>query len=122
MSESAEVKSIGLAPRVQAIGLLGSVEGPTGILHSLAGIVRSEQGFGKDQAQVDGVFSKAASVGQEDASFSFSIALRVVAKIPMEFASRVEAAELEFYVAGAVGESAGLLQIPGGLDRLVRNQ
>src|SRR6266850_2508148 len=109
MSEPAELESIGLAPRIQAIGLLGAVEGPTGILHSLAGIARSKQSFSKDQAQVDGVFSKAASVGQEDTSFSFSNALGVVAKIPMEFASRVEATELEFYIAGVVGESACLL-------------
>ena len=55
-------------------------------------------------------------------AFAFRDGLRVIAEVALEFAGGLEAAELEFDSAGVVGESAGVLQVLGGLGGIVRNQ
>ena len=122
VGEAAEVETIGLSPGVFAIGVFGAIERVAGVLEGFACVAGGEVRFSEREADVDGVPSEAAGVRQEDAGIGFGDGLGVIAKMLVEFAGRVEAAELEFDYAGAVGEGAGVLKVPRGLGGIVRKE
>ena len=122
VSDAAEVKAIGFSPGVLALGRFRSVERIAGVLEGLMGVSSREVGFGESEAKVDGVFSEAAGVGEEDAGFGFGYRLGEVAEMALEFTGSVEGAKLEFDVSRAIGEGAGILKVLGGLDGIVRNE
>jgi len=119
VSDAAEVKAIGFSPGVLAVRCFRSVERIAGVLESFVGVAGREVSFGKSEAEVDGVFSEAAGVGEEDSGFGFGDGLGKIAKMALEFAGRVEAAELKFDVAGAIGEGASVLKVLSGLGWIV---
>jgi len=119
MSHAAEVQSIRLSPGILAIRLFGAVERVAGILQGLARIADGEIRFGKGQTNVDGVLPEPASVRQQDAGFAFRDGLRVIAEVALEFAGGVEATELQFGAARAVGEGSGILQVLGSFRWIV---
>jgi hypothetical protein len=86
VTESAEVETVGLSPGVLAIRMFGPVERVAGVLQSFASVAGREVCFGEREAEIDGVPSEAAGVGQEDAGFSFGDSLRVIAQMPVGFA------------------------------------
>ena len=79
-----------------------------------------EERFGERKAELDRVFSETASIGQKDAGFGFGNRLRVISQMPVKFAGRVEAAELEIDYAGVAGECTGFLKVLGSLGWIVR--
>ena len=119
VSETTEVEAVGLAPGVSAIGGFGEVEGFAGVLEGLLRFRGGEVGFSEGEAEVDGEFSEAAGVGEEDAGFGFGDGLGVVAEVTVEFGGGVEAAQLELDLAGAVGKGAGFLKVLGGLGGII---
>jgi hypothetical protein len=111
VGEAAEMETVGLAPGVLAVGFEGEIEGFAGSLESFLEVAGGEVGFGEGNADIDGVFAEAAGIGEEDAGFAFGDALGEIADVTGEFAGGLETAELEFNVAGSLGECAGLLQV-----------
>jgi hypothetical protein len=122
VGQAAEVETIRLSPSVLAVGVFGAVERVAGVLEGFAGVAGREVRFGEREAEVDGVAPEAAGVRQEDAGFGFGNCLGEISQMPVEFAGRVEAAELEFDVSGAAGEGAGVLKAPRGLGGIVRKE
>ena len=119
MGDAAEVETVGASPGVLTVGVLGTVERVAGVLEGFAGVAGREVSFGNGEADVDGVFSVAAGVGEEDAGVGFGDGLGVIAEMRVEFGGGMGAAELEFDVAGAVGEGNGVLKVSGSLGRIV---
>jgi hypothetical protein len=119
VGDAAEVQPVGLSPSILAIRLFGAVERVARILQGLASVAGGEVRFGKRQTEIDGVLSEPASVRQEDASFGFCDGLRVIAEVELKFGGSMEAAELEFDFAGAVGEGAGVAQVSRGLGGII---
>ena len=121
VSETAKVETLRLAPCVGAVWFFGAVERVASVLQSFARVARGKQSFGEGEAEVDGVSSEAACVGQEDAGLGLGNCLGVIPKMELEPTSRVEAAELEFDVAGAVSERATVVQVLASLGGVLRN-
>ena len=96
VGDAAEVEAVGFSPGVLAVGVFGAVERVAGVLEGFAWVAGGEVGFGEGEAEVDGEFSEAAGVGEEDAGFGFGDGLGEIAEVAVEFAGGVEAAELEF--------------------------
>ena len=119
VGHAAEVQAVGLSPGILAVRVHGAVERFAGILEGFVRIAGGEVRFGEGQAEVDRECPEAAGVCQEDAGFSFCDGLWVIAEVALEFAGGWEAAELEFNVAGAVGERAGVLEMMGSLGGIV---
>jgi hypothetical protein len=67
------VQPVGLSPSIFAVRLFGPVESVAGILRGLVGVAGGEERFGGRQAEVDGVFSEAAGVRQQDAGLAFAM-------------------------------------------------
>jgi hypothetical protein len=111
VSDAAEVETVGASPGVLKVRVLGAVERVAGVLEGFARVAGREVSFGEGEADVDGVFSEAASVGEEDAGVGFGDGLGVIAEVAIEFGGGVEAAELELDVSGAIGEGAGVLKM-----------
>ena len=109
VGEAAEVETVGLTPGVLAVGFDGEIEGFAGGLKSFLKVAGGEVGFGERDTDIDGVFAKAAAVGEKDAGFAFGDRLGKVAEMAIKFAGGLEAAELEFDFAGFFGECAGAL-------------
>jgi len=63
-----------------------AVKSVASVLQGFAGVARGEQCVSESQAEINGVVTEAAGVGQEDASFSFGNGLGIVAQVPLEFA------------------------------------
>jgi hypothetical protein len=101
------------------VRVLGAVERAAGVLEGFARVAGREVSFGEGEADVDGVFSEAASVREEDAAVGFGDSLGVIAEMRVEFGGRVCAAELELDVSGAVGEGAGVLKVLSGFGGFV---
>src|SRR5450432_1774445 len=104
MSDAAEVEAVGFSPGVLAVGCFRAVECVAGVLEGFVGVAGGEVSFGQGEAEVYGVFSEAACVGEEDAGVGFGDGLGEIAEVTVEFGGGVEAAELEFDVARVVGE------------------
>jgi hypothetical protein len=118
VGDAAKVETVGLSPGVLAVRCFRKIEGLAGVLEGFMGVARREVGLGEGEAEVDGVFSEAASVGEEDASFGFGDGLGMIAEVALEFAGGVEAPELEFDLTREAGEGAGVLKMSGGLGRV----
>lgn len=119
VGEAAEVETVGLAPGVLAIGLLGFVEGGAGVLKGSLRVSGAEERFGEGDAEVDGVLSEAAGVGQENAFFGIGDGLRQILEMLMQFTSCQETAELKIDVARAVGEGSGAVEVLGGAGGVI---
>jgi hypothetical protein len=83
VGNTAEVEAVGFSPGISAIRKFGAVERVARILEALTGVADGEVRFGEGQAEVDGAFSEAASVCQEDAGFAFFDGLRVIAEVAL---------------------------------------
>jgi len=88
---AAEVQTVGFSPGVLAIGFFREIERFTGVLQRFVRVAHDEASLGEGEPEVDGIFSEAAGVGQEDAGFGFVDGLRVVSEMPLDFAACVEA-------------------------------
>ena len=96
VGETAKVETVRLSPGIGAVRFFRAVERVASVLQSFARVACGEQNFGEGEAEVDGVFTEGAGVRQEDAGFGFGNCLRIIRKMQVEFAGRVEAAKLEF--------------------------
>jgi len=79
VGDAAEVETVGASPGELTVGVLGAVERVAGVLEGFARVAGREIGFGEGEADVDGVFSEAAGVGEEDAGLGFGDGLGVIA-------------------------------------------
>lgn len=117
--DAAEMETVGFAPGILAVRRFRTVERVASVLEGFVGVPGGEVGFGEGEAEVDGEFSEAAGVGEEDAGFGFGDGLREIAEMAVEFACGVEAAELEVDYAGAGGEGAGVFEVLDGSGGIV---
>jgi hypothetical protein len=120
VGEPTEVETVGPSPSVLAVGVFRAVERVASVLEGFARVSSREERFGERKAELDRVFSETASIGQKDAGFGFGNRLRVISQMPVKFAGRVEAAELEIDYAGVAGECTGFLKVLGSLGWIVR--
>ena len=108
VGDAAEVQTVSFSPCVTAIGFFREIERFAGVLQRLVRVACRETGFSERDPEVDGIFSEAAGIGQEDARFGLLNGLRVVSKVPLDFAGCNEARELEFDLSGTVSECTGI--------------
>jgi hypothetical protein len=82
VSKSTKVETVRLSPRIGTVRLFGAAERIASVLQSFTRVGASrEERFGEGEAEVDGVFPKAAGVRQQDAGFGFGDGLRVISKL-----------------------------------------